>query len=151
MKKFRFRLERVLDFRNSEKKEKERELAERNYELQTSEERLDQIVEAQDREKIEPGSVMTMAELALAGRYQTYLRLLLEKQRDLVKEAAVAVEEAKDAYLKKAVETETLETLKSRKKEEFNLEKKKAAKKELDEMVVQRHRLGKTRTGEDNE
>ena len=147
MKKFRFRLERVLDYRNVEKKDRERELARCHHELSEREERLDEIVEAQDRNGVPAGKVITMAELSLTGGYQAYLRKMLEHQRVLVQEAVEAVDAARDAYIEKAIETETLETLKDRRHEEWKDEKRHSEKKEIDELVVQRHRMTKGKVG----
>lgn len=143
MKRFKFRLERVLDFRDSEKRERERELANRNHALRINEERLDGIIEASDSVQTPVGEPMTMAELKLAGEYQEALRNALIQQRLLIIEATKAVEDAREAYLEKSVEVKILEELKSRKKTEHTEEKKLEDRRELDELVVQRHKSPK--------
>lgn len=140
-KRFKFRLQRVLDFRETEKRERERELARKNYELREGEKRLDQIIAAQDAAPV-PDGEMTMAEMLLNSQYHVGLRRAIERQRVLILEAADAVDQARDAYLEKAIETETLETLKERRKEEHREEVKLEDKRELDELVVQRHKRG---------
>lgn len=142
MKRFKFRLEKVLNFRTVEKKERERELAFRNMELHNREERLAEILDAQDKSNV-PGGPLTMAEFALHSRYQEALRRSLERQRDLVQEAIAEVEKAREAYLEKAVETKTLETLKDRRKDEHKEEARREERGTIDEIVIQRH--GKSR------
>jgi flagellar FliJ protein len=143
MKRFKFRLQRVLEYRNSIKKEKERELALRNAELHAAEDRLKQIVEMQDSVPL-VGDEMSMAELILRGDYLRYLQESLIMQRLLVHEAAEAVDEAREAYVEKAVEAESLESLKKKKLNEYKEERKRVEKKELNELTIQRHRFKAT-------
>lgn len=143
MKRFKFRLQRVLEYRNSIKKEKERELALRNAELHAAEDRLKQIVEMQDSVPL-VGDEMSMAELILRGDYLRYLQESLIMQRLLVHEAAEAVDEAREAYVEKAVEAESLESLRKKKLNEYKEERKRVEKKELNELTIQRHRFKTT-------
>jgi len=143
MKRFRFRLQRILDFRTTEKKERESELAQKNYELRTAEEIREEILHAQDNTKAPHEQEATMAEFLLQGRYQERLMEALVQQRLMIIEAANAVDEARQAYVDKAVETKTLETLKDKRFEEFRGEAQKHARKSVDEIVVQRYRLTK--------
>ncbi|MCB0360474.1 MAG: flagellar export protein FliJ [Bdellovibrionales bacterium] len=143
MKRFRFRLQKVLDYRATVKREKENELAQKNYELRTAEEILDQIIDEQDSHSLAETTVTSMAELSLTGEYQARLRDALENQRLLILDAASAVEDARNAYIEKAIEKEILEELRSKRHEEFREEERKRERKEIDELVVQRHRLGK--------
>jgi flagellar FliJ protein len=142
MKKFRFRLERVLDYRTIVKKEKERELAVKNHELVEAEELLEQIVEEHNSCQVAEGA-QTMAELALGAHYQERLQEMLIQQRVLVLEATDAVEQAREAYLEKALEAEVLDKFKGRKREEFKEERKRHERRELDNSVIVRHRRDK--------
>ena len=143
MKKFNFRLQRVLDFRHSEKKECEQELAQRNYELQTAESTLEYFIEEQDRTLTVAEEPLTMGELLLADDYRARLKEAIESQRLLILDAAKQVDKAREAYVSKAVETEALETLKSRKSEEHEIEQKRKERKDVNEIVIQRHRFQK--------
>ncbi|MCB0336997.1 MAG: flagellar export protein FliJ [Bdellovibrionales bacterium] len=143
MKKFKFRLQRVLDYRNSVKKEKERELAQRNAELHAAEERRDSIMDEQDNVSLPMEGEITMAELQLTKDYQAYLHESLIHQRLLVLEAAGAVEAARDAYIEKAIEAETLETLRKKKVDEHKAERRREERKQLNDLTVQRHRFTK--------
>lgn len=148
MKRFQFRLQRVLNFRTSEKKERERELALKNGELKSAEQKLNGIVQAQDKATVTEEGLQTMAELHLSGDYQALLREALVNQRLLVIEASEAVDAARDAYIQKAIEAETLATLRERKMEDHRAENKRLDRKQLDEIAVQRHRYNKNNDDE---
>lgn len=143
MKKFRFRLQRVLDYRISLRKDKERELALKNAELRNAEDRLVAIINEQDRNGLPENGEVTLAELQLTREYQQYLQESLIEQRLLVLEATSAVEAARDAYIEKAIEAETLETLKKKKIAEHKDEARREERKELNDLTVQRHRFKK--------
>ena len=140
-KKFKFRLERVRDYRDSLKKEKERELALKNLELRVAEERREEIMQAQEGTILPDTTEMTMAELTLTREYLRYLQVSLEIQRKVVKDATVAVEQAREAYVEKAKDVKILDGLKDRKFEEYKEERRKDERKELEKLTVQRHRL----------
>jgi flagellar protein FliJ len=151
MKKFKFRLQRVLEYRNLLKKEKERELALRNAELHEAQERLERIVAAQDSTAVPDRSEMTMAELMLTGEYLRYLQDALVNQRLLVHQAAEAVEAARDAYIEKAIEAESLEGVKDRRLNEFKEESRRQDRKEMDKLTVQRYRFKSKLVGKGEE
>ncbi len=127
-----------MGFRESEKKERERALAERNLELQRREERVQDIIRAQDDASLPAEEVLTMAELQLAGDYHEALRGALIQQRLLVLEAVEAVDEAREAFMEKSREVKTLSSLKDKRFEEFKDETRREEKKTLDEMTVQK-------------
>ena len=141
MKRFRFRLQKVLEYREGLRKESERELAFKNRELFEREERLRGIMAEQDRAGGVGEKLTTMAEVLLHGDYYRYLQQSLVDQRERVKEATEAVDAAREAYLARAVEEEKLSTLKEKKHEEFKEERAKAERKQLDELTVTRFRL----------
>lgn len=149
MKKFKFGLQRVLDYRKSLKKDSERELALKNAVLHEREERLEDILFAQDNFKSLEKREMNMAELMLRGDYLCYLQETLVRQRALVKEAMEAVEQARDIYMQRAVEFQSLETLREKKVVEYKCEAVKFEKKELDKLTVQRHRFKHLNVGKE--
>jgi len=138
-KKFRFRLQRVLDFRETEKKERENALAQENFRLASAEEHLDDIM----REKDEAGlpTEVTIDDLLLYGEYHERLNREIENQRLLIVESAQAVERARDVYVEKAVETKVLETIRERRFDEFCVDQNREQRKSNDELAVQRHRF----------
>ena len=142
-KRFRFRLQRILQFRETEKNERARLLAERNRELFDANTRLDDILQAQEGANPPEEQAATMAEFLLQGDYQARLREALIEQRLLVLEAAKAVEDAREAYIEKSRETESLERVKAKRREIFEEEKRHDERKEQDNLTVQRYRLKK--------
>lgn len=141
MKKFKFRLQKVLDFKEIEKRERAQQLAEENSRLLTLEQRMEAILEEQEVLASVADAVMTIEELSLAGDYRQRLQDELEQQRQNILQAAKAVDAAREAYVEKSMETESLETVKRRRKQEHTEEEKRHAKKQIDEIVVQRHRF----------
>ena len=100
-------------------------------------------MEEQDNVSLPMEGEITMAELQLTKDYQAYLHESLIYQRLLVLEAAGAVEAARDAYIEKAIEAETLETLRKKKVEEHKTERRREERKQLNDLTVQRHRFTK--------
>lgn len=143
MKRFKFRLQRVLEFRHTLTKEKERELMKCNQQLQTHEQRVADIVAAQDSAPVAEAEVLSMADLIARGEYYRALQDSLVAERLNVLEAAEAVDRAREAYVEKAIEEETLVKLKERKMEQHREEARRHDKKELDALVTQRYRFGK--------
>ncbi len=143
MKRFHFRLQRVLDFRSSVKKEQGQVLSKANATLFEEEKTLTHILTEQEAAQPPTNKVMAMAELSLQAKYQEYLQEALIEQRLLVLEAASAVDAAREAYIEKAREEEALEILKKKRKERHRLEELKRERKKIDEIVVQRHRFTK--------
>ena len=141
MKRFKFRLQRVLEFRHTLTKEKERELANRTFELRTVEQNVADILREQDEADSPETAVLTMAELQARGEYYDALQQALVRERENVLAAAEAVEQARLAYVEKAVEEETLEKLKEKKRILHNEELHRNERKELDSLVTQRFRL----------
>ena len=143
MKKFDFRLKRVLDYRQLVKKESERDFAKKTGRLRTLEQELDEIIEAQDKALFNPKQRVTMAEFSLVEQYQERLQEELAKQRQLVESASKEVEEARQVYIEKSIETSILENLKDKKLEDYKLDTRREERKDLNEMTVQRYRLPK--------
>ena len=143
MKKFDFRLKRVLDYRQLVKKESERDFAKKTGRLRMLEQELEEIIKAQDKALFDPKHKVTMAEFSLVEQYQERLQEELEEQRQRVDEASKEVEEARQVYIEKSIETSILENLKKKKLEEYRQEAHREERSDLNEMTVQRHRLPK--------
>ena len=143
MKRFQFRLQRVLEYRQTLTKQSERELAIKNAQLHEARSDLEMILTEQDRAEDVADGVTTMAELAMRGNYYEALQQSLVKQRELVVEATQAVDMAREVYREKAMEEKSLDTLKDKRKAEHREAVKKDERKQLDNLVVQRHRFSK--------
>lgn len=139
MKKFKFRLQKVLDYRETVKAEKKRELGLKNRELLEAEQEKQTLLEAHDAQNVNGDDVMRMSELHLSGIYQARLQQAIEEQEVIVAEAVKAVEVARDFYTKAAVDTGALSVLKERRKDEYAYERKRYDGKVNNDLVMQRH------------
>lgn len=88
-----------------------------------------------------------MAEMSSLGEYYEALQRALVQQRLLVLQAREAVDAAREAYRVQAIEEETLQTLKDKRKEQYREEVRKHERKVLDEIVTQRHNRPKPTDG----
>ena len=139
MKKFRFRLQKVLEVRESDKKDKKRGLAFRAKELAEAEAHQQSLIDEHDLVKIADGMIGSMAEVALVGSYQEKLREELEEQEKIVQQAIEAVNKAREAYIDSAKEVGALESVKTVRQEEHNYDEHRKDRKGLNEVAIQRY------------
>lgn len=138
MKKFKFRLEKVLQYRHIVKDEKLRVLMECNHILNEAQSRLSELQHAALMNKLESESLFSSALVHLAGLYGKRLVEEIAMQKLEVMRAEEKVEEAMAEYIESAKEAETLDTLKERKKEEYAQYILKEEEKSIDEFNVQK-------------
>ncbi len=119
MKKFRFRLERVLQYRSTVKAEKLRDLMLRNAELRELEDRLSGLEQAQLGGMVAENSVIPVEQLYLAGMYLSRLKAEIEKTQKEIEKAKDRVAEALEIYQQAAKDEKALQTLKQKKKQEY--------------------------------
>ena len=138
MKKFKFRLQRVLDYREIVKDEKRRELLLCNHKLAMDRERLEQLAEAERQNRLEEGVVMSAARVLQAGDFAVGLQKAMERQREIIIEDEAAVEKAMNAYIEAAKESRALSLLKERRLTEYKDYLEKEELRNLDETAVQK-------------
>ena len=138
MKKFKFRLEKVLQYREIIKTEKKRELSLRLAILREAEDKLDALVSAQLENNVPQDAVLSANEYLMRGQYGARLKNEIIKQRLVIIEAEKKVEEARLEYIEAAKETRTLDMLKDKKKEQYEELVRHEESKILDETVTQR-------------
>lgn len=138
MKKFRYRLERVLEYRKLIKAEKLRDLTLRNQEMHEAKSHLEYLEAELIRELGAHKGVMTIEELTLQGSYRDRIRNLIAHQHEVIEELRVKVEEALAAYIEAAKDAESLEKHKTNKREEYQSYIDKETQKFLDELATQR-------------
>ena len=141
MKGFKFRLQRVLELRESEKREGEVELAKQSSMLYSAEEHVERIKELQNSSNTNQQGVTTMSEIQLSGFYQAYLQRALEEQSLRVIEATQAVEIARDAYLERAMKAEALVRIKRKQAHRHSEKNRRRERKLTNELTIQRHHL----------
>jgi flagellar export protein FliJ len=138
MKRFRYRLERVLQFRKLVKDEKVRELLTRNRKLYEDSERLRELQTAELLNRIEADARLTAEELKLLGDYGHRLRRQIAGQREVVRDSEQAVEEATQEYIEAAKDEKTLGIHKERKLSEYGQYVQQEEEKFVDELNIQR-------------
>lgn len=138
MKRFSFRLEKVLQYRTLVKDEKLRELMLRNYELQHAQARLEQLEQAFLSNQIEQRRVLPAEQFQLRGAYALRLKDEIVAQKLAIIEAEGRVEQAMEAYIEASKDQKALAMLKERKRGEYMEWIEKELGKYLDELSVQR-------------
>jgi flagellar protein FliJ len=138
MKRFKFRLEKVLQYRTLIKDEKLRELMLRNYELKQAEAELEELEEAFLRNELEQQKILRAEDLFLRGAYALRLKDRIVAQRLAIIEADKKVQEAMEAYVEASKDQKALAMLKERKRNEYLEWVDKELGKDLDEISVQR-------------
>ncbi|MBN8549613.1 MAG: flagellar FliJ family protein [Deltaproteobacteria bacterium] len=119
MKKFKFRLERVLQFRTAVKDEKLRELTLKNVKLREEQDRLSALEGAMRRNQNEAEGVVLIESFYMRGLYSSRLKEEIVNQRLTIIKCEEEVREAMAAYIEASKELKSLTTLKDRKRTEY--------------------------------
>lgn len=135
MKKFDFRLNKVLDYRENRRKESKEELAQRNNELQEVVKQIDFITREQNKLAEKDNTSLDVAELLLSSGYQDKLLSRLKEQKVFEQKAQGEVDLARENYIAKSRDVKALELLKNRKLEEHKVDVKRSERKILDEVA----------------
>jgi flagellar FliJ protein len=138
MKKFRFRLERVLQYRQTIKREKHRDLIKEQIQLQEHLNLLVGLEQELQSVGVEDGAVILARDVKMLGDYAGRLRSNISDTQREIEEAQKRVERAREIYQEAAKEAEALEKLKARKNSEFQAYVLKEEEKFLDELAVMR-------------
>jgi flagellar FliJ protein len=138
MKRFRFRLQRVLDIREQIRDELRQELALRNQELAQHVRLLNELEEEFLRTGLREGGIVTAGELVMTGAYSARVKQLIVDQAVRVEQAKVAVAEAQERYIQANKDAKAIEMLKDKKREQYNEEVLKEEGNQLDELAIQR-------------
>ncbi len=138
MKRFNFRLQRVLEIRERFRDELRQELVQRNFELDRERGVLEDLDQEFLRSKVKEGGTYSAGELVLVGDYSTRLHEQIEQQRVRVAEAQRAAEEARERYIEASKEAQALEKLREKRRQEYVEQTRKDEGAQLDEFAVQR-------------
>ncbi len=136
---FRYRLQKVLDFRIRKKEEQLQEVLKAKNEV----DRIQGLIELNRKEISGVIQVMrTTPDFSLIDSYDKYLKHLYEKEEDLIKqkeEALKVLEEEKKKLVECEKEVKVLEKHKEKMKEIYLEEEKQAENKQLSEVAVQKY------------
>ena len=138
MKKFRFRLQRVLEYRKLLKQEKLRTLLMCNMELSQARGRLEGLLRAERENQLEAAQPVDAGLVHLRGIYSARLKLDIDSQRIKVFECEEAVEKALAEYVEAAREAEAIIKLKERRLAEYREYLDKEDMKFIDEINTQK-------------
>lgn len=145
MKRFKFRLQRVLDYRQRIRDEKLQILRQRNLERQAAIQHLEKLQSEALRLSITEGSIMAASDLTLLGDYALRIKREIEKQVTVIEEATKRADEAREVYIAASQEARALELLRDKRRTEYEEYVQKEEGKVIDELTVQR--FGRTRFG----
>ena len=143
MAKFKFRLEKVKQYRELIKKEAERELLDKRQKSDQAEETLHLLTEEKNRIKVEAVDILTAGDLQVLASYEEFLLQLMKNQKQVVEDTAIAMEQAREIFIDKAKDERALSLLKDRKYEEYHEEEKRRQKKEFSEIAINLERREK--------
>jgi flagellar FliJ protein len=138
MKRFRFRLQRLLDIREQIRDEARQELARRNHELAEQQSVLRGLQEESGRLTAHRDGIISAGDLQLTGAYAVRLQQMIERQVLLVAQASQAVVEAQERYVQANKDAKALELLKEKRKGEHKEALLKEEMQQLDEVATQR-------------
>jgi flagellar protein FliJ len=138
MKKFKFRLEKVLQYRVLVKDEKRRALLKKNRELQDARDHLYWLQEAERQNRLPENVIVPLEEVLLRGLFAERLQQEIVNQRLNIITIEEQVAQAMAEYTQAAREAKALELLKERKQQEYFEYVLKEDEKFLDELAVQR-------------
>jgi flagellar FliJ protein len=145
MKRFTFRLQRILDIREQIRDEARQELGRRNAILAQEQSILEGLEGEFLRLNAVGDGIVTAGELMLTGAYALRVRKLIEQQIVTVEEARKAVLAAQERYIQANKDARALEMLKERRRAEYDQEVLKEEINQLDEVAIQRASSRETR------
>lgn len=142
---FRFNLQQILNFRRQNEESKEFELAQANRVLQQEEDRLAFFTDRRDLYQQElldrQKEGVSPAELALYTAYMAFLKEKIEWQMEAVATARKQVEEKKEELLAARKDRKILDRLRSKKYEAYLADSRKDEMKHLDEVALERFQV----------
>lgn len=138
MKRFKFRLQRVLDVRAQIRDEARQELVRRNNERDHELSVLRHLEQEYLNNALVDGGTYSASDLLAKGVYSERLEIAIEHQQVVVQQAIAKAEEALDVYIEASKEAKAIEMLREKKLEEFKEEVLKEEAAVLDEIALQK-------------
>lgn len=138
MKKFKFRLEQVLRYRESLKGERRRELLEANRVLQEAEDRAAMLLSAVGSHGLVEGASLSVADLELRALFRERAAQALAAQREVVALRRHDAQEAIDRYIEASKDANALDALKKKRSQEYLERIQRHEQAAEDEATVQR-------------
>jgi flagellar export protein FliJ len=114
------------------------ELVQRNFERDRERNILEHLDQEFLRSKVEEGGTYSASEMVLVGDYSARLQEQIEQQRGRVLAAEQAAEQARERYIEASKESQALEKLKEKRRQEYVEQTLKEEGAQLDEFAVMR-------------
>ena len=143
MKKFKFRLEKILQYRESLKLDRLRVLQAANQKLREAELHLAYLEDEFNKNGVSEGQTFLVEEVYIRSAYSQRLNQEIIRQHTTIEECQADVEQARTIYIEASREFEVLVKLKEKKHEVYNEFVAKQEEIFLDELVIQRIGAGK--------
>jgi flagellar FliJ protein len=143
MKRFQFRLQRVLDAKQLQEEVRKKELGEAKQRLHDGERQLVTYLEMkhcceEDLRKTQSSPIVRVGDLVTHNRYISWTRSAITTQRSRVAILAHRVEERRSALVEASKEKKALENLKARRFAIYRKESGKVSQRFLDEIAHRR-------------
>jgi len=139
LKRFRFRLEKILRYKNQVEERKKQILSERNNELKIEKTHLNGLIDRNASYRDRYSSLfmgkLNILVLMFSRRYLDKLYRDITKQKDRVKKSEDKVDDAKHRLHAAMRDRKKYEKLKERRRLEYEYESGRAEQKELDEIA----------------
>lgn len=145
MKKFKFRLQKVLEHRDRIRDERRRELRARMAEHAEAVQKLQSLRDAQANLGFTAEGPCDVGTLTLLSAYGERLKVEIVRQIEVIAEAEVKVEEARELYVAASTDAKALEMLREKRLVEYNETVLKHDADQIDELTTQR--AGRRREG----
>ena len=138
MKRFSFRLQRVLDVREQIRDELRQELVRKNQQRDYERSILADLEDEAMRVMIQEGGTYSAGDLVMFGDYRIRLKRRIEEQQQRVVLAVKEADEAKERYVEASKEAKALDMLREKRQAEHIGEMRKDEGAQLDEFAIQR-------------
>ena len=135
MKRFKFRLQRILDVRIQIRDEARQELVRRNTERDHQIYVLAQLQDEFMQLGLTEGGTYSATDLSRLGAYAERLTVAIDQQKLVVAEAIKAAELAHESYISASREAKVIELLKDKKLQEYRAEELREEGAFLDELA----------------
>jgi flagellar FliJ protein len=119
MKRFRFRLQRIMELREQIRDEARQELVRRNAERDHELSVLDYLGQEYLRTALDEGGTYSASEVVVRGDYGERLATAIDQQKLVVAQAVELAEAAHQRYVEASKEAKAIEMLRDKKLEEF--------------------------------
>ncbi len=137
-KKFKFRLEKVLELRGEERENCKKEVMLKNKAVNEVSEKLDTLKNKLVNSNRDSG-ILKAQDLQMIAQYEARLKQEIQSTAEVLTRLVLEADKAKERYLESVRDHESFRVLKSRRQSEYmaNVEREEA--KTLDEFAVQRY------------